>query len=203
MGLGASKVLPSVQVALVGLSETGKSHFLSVVCGDEETSRPTHGVNRSSLMYRRRRIEFVEFGWLVVKRGLSSEHVQMQPDVVVWFIDEHDSREEVQVARSQVLGFVMARNATKPMALCVILNRGRPTPRRRAIVGRDWVDALEMNEQGPILRWASLSDTVDEQGLHPHFPRGIYMTELSYRDPQAATLCMDWMLDPTPRHGPH
>jgi len=46
MGLGTSAP-PPVRVALVGLSETGKSHFLSVVCGDgspnDETRHPTYG----------------------------------------------------------------------------------------------------------------------------------------------------------------
>jgi hypothetical protein len=205
MGLGVS-TQPPIRVALVGLSETGKSHFLSVVCGDgtpnDETRHPTNGFYRETMVYRRRRIEFVEFGWMTVARGLCSDQQEQDRsfDLLMWFIDEHDTRDQVQVARSHVLGFVMG--GQRPMALCVLLNKGRPFARRHAIVNHDWDlknnddDNKEQGRGAQHLTWQGLHRLVDAPGLRSLFPRGLYTTELSYRDPQAAALCLDWVLDP-------
>jgi len=206
MGLGVSKQ-PPIRVALVGLSETGKSHFLSVVCGDgtpnDETRHPTNGFYRESMVYRRRRIEFVEFGWMNVARGLCEDrHDGGRPfDLLMWFIDEHDTRDQVQVARSHVLGFVMAEQ--RPMALCVILNKGRPYAERHAIVGQEWMEDRQLPPSAHrpgTLTWHGLHGLVDAPALRKLFPRGLYTTELSYRDPQAAALCLDWILDPCELH---
>jgi hypothetical protein len=191
------------RVALVGLSETGKSHFLSVLCGDgtevlETLHGPTQGLDRVMWRAGQRQVEFVEFGWSVLSRGIKGDVREGQLfDTIVWFIDEHDTLTDVHHGRSAMLAFVETQ--TVPTGLCIILNQGRPNAERRVISHGRWTDRPEPREQRrPTVTWSVLMEWVDGVALSSHFASGIYATELSYTDPTSASLCLEWILDPRP-----
>jgi len=147
---------------------------------------------QETMTYRGRQMSFCEFGWLGTSRGLCSLQRDVSYDCLLWFIDEHDTHEEIQLARSHVLGFVLPQHG--PTALCIVLNRGRPFAARHAIRGCSWID--DDSPPQPVRTWSSLATCTDARGLCSLYTRGVYLTELSYGDEQAATLCLDWLLDP-------
>jgi hypothetical protein len=199
---------PPRRVALVGLTETGKSHFLSVLFGDgtevlAPTHGPTNGVDRMLCRQGSRAVEFVEFGWSILARGANGDFQTRQPfDTIVWFIDEHDTMCDVHEARSALLGFMETQSV--PTSLCIVFNKGRPRARRRIIAGSRWIDChasaqvahWEGTRGDRTVSWDALREFVDITALSALFVTGIYCTELSYRDPQSAALCLEWIIDP-------
>jgi hypothetical protein len=143
-------------------------------------------------------VEFVEFGWPVLARGAKGDFQTGRPfDTIVWFIDSHDTLADVQEARSALLGFVETQ--TIPTALCIVLNKGRPYTHRHIIKGNHWSELLDYHahQRGErIVSWAVLSEFADTTALSEHFRSGIYATEMSYTDPQSASLCLEWIIDP-------
>jgi hypothetical protein len=201
------------RVALVGLSETGKSHFLSVLCGDGTEvlgtlHGPTQGLDRVLWRAGQRQVEFVEFGWTALARGIKGDVREGQLfDTIVWFIDEHDTLVDVYHGRSALLAFVETQDV--PTGLCIVLNQGRPYVERRVISRGRWTDIPETHEDdarrlphgGRAVAWSVLTEWADTVALSPHFTSGIYATELSYTDPASASLCLEWILDPVPLDG--
>jgi len=184
------------------MSETGKSHFLSVICGDgttnDETLHPTNGYYCETLMHAGVTLDCVEFGWLVVQRGCRQER-KLVPgdgmgdfDVLLWFIDEHDGRADVQLSQSHMLGFVMAQQQV-PLGLCVILNRGRPHASRHVIKDNRWHDDDGEHRDQSGMSWETFKSWIALDSLAPHFPRGVHASELSYRDGFGADLILDWV----------
>jgi hypothetical protein len=207
MGSLLSRVKPKAatprRVALVGLTETGKSHFLSVLCGDgtevmSAVHGPTYGMDRVQWRIDGQPVEFVEFGWASLAVGVKEDLQTGQPfDTIVWFIDEHDTLTDVLRARSALLAFVETQSI--PTALCIILNKGRPRPIRRSVQEGRWVvdSVVDAVPQGGdrIVDWVLLPKFADVTGLARYFVGGIYTTELSYTDSQAASLCLEWIMD--------
>jgi|WetSurMetagenome_2_1015567.scaffolds.fasta_scaffold00643_17 hypothetical protein len=197
------------RVALVGLTETGKSHFLSVLCGDgTEVLTPTFGLDRVQYrLGRGKAVKFVEFGWSVLRHDNDNDEIiighsnrgESEPfDSVVWFIDEHDTLIDVQEARSALLAFLETQ-PTGYLPLCIVINKGRPRTRRRIIEHGRWSSRPDEQPPERIVNWVSLPEFVDMSSLGRHFGGAVYATELSYRDPQAAALCLDWIMDATTR----
>jgi len=199
-GFLSRRKLEPRRVALVGLSETGKSHFLSMLCGDgtevaASTHGPTHGIDRVQCQVGSRPVEFVEFGWTILARGAKEDFQTQKPfDTLVWFIDCHDTLADVHEARSALLGFVETQ--TIPTALCIVLNKGRPRTHRRVIKGDRWSDVLDAQRGERVVSWLVLAEFADTTSLGEYFRAGIYATEMSYTDPQSAALCLEWIIDP-------
>lgn len=195
-GLLSRSKRPPRRVALVGLSETGKSHFLSVLCGDGSPPlAPTHGLDRVQYPSTGPVAEFVEFGWTTLALGANRDFQTDMPfDSIVWFIDEHDSLLDVQAARSMLLGFAETQPSTT--ALCIVLNKERPYVHRRAIRQGRWSEDMWEPYEERRVNWSVLCDFADTTALKPHFGGGVYATELSYSDPHAAALCLEWIVDP-------
>jgi hypothetical protein len=179
MGLSSSKPVRRQHkyVSILGHSNSGKSHFLSVVCGDgspnDETRHPTAGYYCETLCHAGVDIDFVEHGWTTVAMGcygLWRERV----DMLMWFIDEHASRTQVQLARSHLLGFVQEHPGIG--GLCIILNR-------------------RLNASIEGIAWNQLHALCDVDALHGLFARGVFLSELSYEDDQAPLLFLDWIIE--------
>jgi len=201
MGGNLGREEPTRRVALVGLTETGKSHFLSVLCGDgtEVTAQshgPTCGMDRVHYRAGRRTVEFVEFGWTLLTTGVTRD-LQKEDEpfhTLVWFIDAHDTQADVHDARSVILAFRETQPST--VALCIVLNKGRPHARRRLISRGRWAEPDEQGHGERKVSWSLLPAFADIPALRNHFGAGVYATELSYMDPHAAALCLDWIIDP-------
>ena len=122
-------------MAVVGLTETGKSHFISRVTegtANSETTRPTCGTYEADLSYAKKRIRLMEMGASV---GPTWQHlfVCQSMGCILWFIDSHDTYEDVCAARNMLL---QATQDAWSSPLCVVYNIGRPRPKRRPIVSK-------------------------------------------------------------------
>src|SRR5208282_5428689 len=94
----------TIKVAVVGHTETGKSHFVSRVSGDVDTAtrRPTYGNYAGSISYGGYRLEFTEIGFLAAPTASVEPY-----DCVMWFIDSHDSVEDILDMRNYVISMAM------------------------------------------------------------------------------------------------
>lgn len=91
-----------VRVALVGLSESGKSHFLSQVSTTPYTIiGPTNGLETTTVYDNRCVFEFTEYGFYAINKLLDNENWWKNPlhancDCVMLFIDANDTHSEVR-----------------------------------------------------------------------------------------------------------
>ncbi len=167
------------RIVLVGASGTGKSHFLSVVCGDgmpnDETRHSTHGQYKETLKHRGVQLDFVELGWPALRADCCTWW-QHDADAVMWFIDERDSRSRIQHVRSHLLGFLESHAGIR--GLCIILNKRTPYAGAGATQN---------------VTWSTLPSMCDVEALQGLFARRIYLSELSYEDEHTPLLFLDWL----------
>lgn len=141
-------------------------------------------------------MRFDEFGYLarsITRTGYNH---------VMWFIDRHDTANDIQHARSFVLAFAEAQQH-KPRALCVVHNMGRPRLRRRHIdpVSRRWwcsdddtATAVVTEQRGRAVAWEELAMVVDAELMQRDYGRIKFM-QLSYKDADVLSLAMDWIIN--------
>lgn len=196
-----------VRVAVIGLTETGKSHFVSRVTeGIEniETKRPTCGTYDAELAFGKKRIRLTEMGASV---GPTWQHMfgTTDFDCILWFIDSHDSDEDVYAARNMMM------QATQDVhcPLCVVYNTGRPRTWRRPIVSKVCIGReeglartlYEWAEDGPDcarhawrpVKWKDLPDVVGTSYLATLY-KGVGVIRLCYGNAESVTLLLDWVI---------
>lgn len=192
----------TVHVALMGLTETGKSHFINVLSNDstsKRTERPTNGTERAVISYRSKKIAFTEFGSRIGQ--LWAHELQQDPyTCVMWFIDEHDTAEDILVARNRMHHACLNSPGKHDIPLCVVFNMGRPRIKRRDIYAElstlAWKDPTLpafVPSKGGIVGWDMLSGVMDLRFLEAAH-RSVYVTQLSYNDGETPIFLMDWVL---------
>lgn len=215
---GAATAAATTKVVLVGATETGKSHFLAHAIGDgSQTACPTFGTSRETCIHNGVAIEFMESGSLAHRSG-GPEYCQMLLEpffgrdhwkcsvapggatgCLAWFIDEHDTVEDIHLARNDVI-FIQRYFADK-LSLLVVYNMGRPRVRRRAIVPGSqghpvWREAVDDPKPPPTVHvavhWEYLADVIDQRWLESVFAR-VMVTQLSYRDNRTIYSILDWL----------
>lgn len=203
-----------IPIVLVGLTETGKSHFLSMLVHEtgntSETQHPTYGFYMESVTHHSYSFNFTELGFLVLESAGPRYVQQTRTRCVMWFIDEHDTLEEIHLARSYVMRLAApetTQGGWVPPCLCIVHNVGRPRARRRKAVllnGAQWKepDAAHFHQSSSSRRgvpWSELrlhADTYQLGILYRH----IMVMQLSYTDRDAPRLCFDWIIDKTTRY---
>ncbi len=212
-----------LHVAVVGLTDTGKSHFVSRVTEgieNTETTRPTCGTYDAELTYGRKRIRLTEMGSSV---GPTWQHMfgTTDFDCILWFIDSHDTAEDVYAARNMMM------QATQDVhcPLCIVYNMGRTHMRRRTIVSKvsvgrgnyandggsggggglsrtfyEWKDDQEESclaeecECQPVpVRWKQLAQVAGLDYLSTLYRR-VHAVRLNYGNAEAVTLLFDWVI---------
>lgn len=188
-------------IVLVGLTETGKSHFLALVGQGElnsATYKPTHGLYEEVLVYGKKRIQMVEFGSLIcsswkVIYSQRQEHVAG----VMWFIDSHDTAEDIYTARNRLLHMT---GEHLPF-LCIVHNTGRPRRKRRkcqVLPIVEWSEDCDDEDEGGFkggfkgVDWSQLGKVVNFDMLERIY-KSVYMTQLSYTDKTCPTLLAEWI----------
>lgn len=183
--------------------------------GIGDGDRPTFGTNRLS----KQMVHFMEIGSSICKdveygddghSALCDTIIQpfflegLKPGIqrscyIMWFIDEHDSLEEVLAARNHVT-FIRSYFATRiSLGLCIVHNIGRPRDKRR-LIDCDAKGQVAWREPSlnSILKarqpvpWEILPDIIGFDGLSNLFPRSC-MTQLSYTDRNTIYKIMDWL----------
>ena len=195
----------NIDVALMGLSDTGKSHFLGTIGGPEYAQqRPTNGTETLPLRYRGRLIRLTEFGGC---RSESWAHLMQvtRYSCIIWFIDSHDSLEDILTARNRIHDACMRPQLilSKMPALCIVHNMGRPHSIRRnveaAMHTMEWAEHRTTRDAGGAIVWADLPAVVDLAYLEKvHGP--VYLTQLSYQDLEVPVFLLNWVLE-TCRNG--
>lgn len=217
-GGGSSNCL---RIAVVGLTETGKSHFVSRVTEgieNAETQSPTCGTYDAELTYGRKRIRLTELGASV---GPTWQHMfgMTDFDCILWFIDSHDTTEDIYAARNMMM------QATQDVhcPLCIVHNTGRPHAVRRQIaskvsVGRrnyandggsgggggisrtlyEWKDTqicpADECECKPVpVRWKHLRQVAGLEYLSSLYRR-VHAVRLNYVNADAVTILLDWVI---------
>jgi hypothetical protein len=205
--------MAAIRVAVIGHTQTGKSHFVSRVSGlgDDtiETRRPTFGLTSGSIAYGGHRLEFTEIGYL----ALSTTRTLSGFDCVMWFIDSHDPVEDILSMRSHVVRLACdeqpaaaaKRDKDKrvrldevvqqlpPVPLCIVQNNGRPFCWRHAIENGAWVDGAHHPFQPRYVEWHQLRSVCQADQLPPTYV-GVMMAQLSYTDPDAPALLFRWII---------
>jgi hypothetical protein len=153
-----------IKVAMVGLTESGKSHYLSEMTEMYYTVvGPTNGVETTLVSDRRWSFAFMEYGFYAMNRLLDNDNWWRNPlhvkcDCVMLFIDVNDTHSDVRTLSSDFFFLLelfffsfsqvmLARNLATRFAafqnkpgqpsripLVVIHNNGRPRKQRRNIV---------------------------------------------------------------------
>ena len=212
----------TIRVAVVGHTETGKSHFVSHVSGDVDTATkwPTYGIYTGTIAYGGYKLEFNEIGFLAAPTASVEPY-----DCVMWFIDSHDSVEDILDMRNYVISMAMAEQ--QPLSkkqkqhqppptfdklmetssggdggrvpLCIVHNHGRPFWRRDEISReRRWITGdpqTRLPLQKPV-EWGDLRRTCQIEHLELLYS-AIAAMQLSYTDPDAPRLLFDWIISKT------
>lgn len=192
----------STRVLVVGLHDSGKSHFIRAATCDtltEDADRPTFGLYEASTVYRRRRITFCEM-------PPSSVYLlpdQPPPAVIVWFVDGHDTLTEVYDGRNiflHAVSFVASSSSSSSKGerrllvrprLCLVQNIGRPHPvRRRVAHGQYLKEPCSRGKERPV-EWDQLLEIFTEACKDD--AKGAFATQISYKHADAPLLFMDWL----------
>lgn len=187
----------AIRVLVVGLHDSGKSHFIKTATCDtatkEEEDRPTFGVYESSTMYRRRRITFCEMPPSSLYLLPSYRH----QSVVIWFVDAHDTLTEVYDGRNIFLHIVntLAADDDKNTRVCLVQNIGRPhSARRRVVFGRyAEADTSTSPVRERPVEWERLLDIFHSALPNDDNNANRFATQISYKDAKAPLVLMDWI----------
>lgn len=195
-----------IRVAIVGLTDTGKSRFISMVtegAPNSETLSPTCGTYEGDVSFAHQRIRLVEMGSSV---GDTWRHLfgLSQFDCILWFIDSHDSLEEILSARNRLLAATLDTHC--PM--CIVHNTGRQAMTRRDIIMStemsrgitrtvySWKPREKRQQQlreAHPLAWDHIPDMIGMRYLAQLY-RCIHITQLSYRNPESITAILNWVI---------
>jgi len=199
----------TIKIVMIGNTETGKTHFLHKTCGDAEQSaptKPTFGKDHGKLVHGGITYDFTELGFMSLNPLPDNYFDHETVQCVMWFIDNHDSIEDIFPIRSKLLSLMNARDETLPdIPLCVVHNVGRKHRRRRSCLpaasGPKWVDydvaKGDKTSQRFIVEWNKLSRTIDMEMLKQYFS-SICVTELSYTESGTPALIFDWIYKNAP-----
>jgi hypothetical protein len=192
----------TIRIAVIGHTQTGKSHFVDRVSGGDgdETRKQTYGTYAGNIGYGGRRLEFVETGFL----ARASLQTLDGYDCVMWFIDSHSTLEEILEMRNYVVAVALGvvaeqstrkrdrRNVVPPprldqissvtrrVPLCIVHNTGRPFPCR--------------HNNNNNVAWTDLRQACQVNHLQTLYS-DIVVTQLSYTDADAPRLLFDWIID--------
>jgi len=201
-----------IKIAVIGNTETGKTHFISKVASSEEgfwdTLRPTFGTYRMDLAHKSRKnvtFELTEIGYTALNNFpvdyIETEGIQC----IMWFIDCHDSAEDIYPIRSVLLRFMdqfSSKKHRQPPLLCIIHNIGRPHVYRNKCIRSSsskgngnyvWVkdeNACQRN-RSPV-KWENLRKVIGTKEMSDKFS-GIIMSELSYTEADTPAMVFDWI----------
>jgi hypothetical protein len=189
----------AVHVAVIGLTDTGKSHFLSLLSEgvlNIETTHPTFGSYETVFSYRRRRIVLTEMGSHVYQ-SWKNQFMAQNFSCIMWFIDEHDTLEDIYKARNRLVE--ATRETMKRIPLCVVHNIGRPHAHRRYTTLKngklEWREDDDDNGMRIVaVPWVHLSDALNVSYLEM-LHKTVYLTQLSYRDRVSPVFLLDWILN--------
>lgn len=198
--LGLGQARRTINILLSGPTDSGKSHFLGVAAhADPQEERPTYGTDIECITHAGHRLRFIEVGAAVAARSdFDCELVQRHKvDCVMWFIDEHDTAEQILAWRSRILRMA-AFGGWIPPALCVIHSCGRPWFERRAVTAdrRGWIAAKPSPERSRPVRYDDLKALIDTHGLRAMYDR-LAMLQMSYSDADAPFMAFDWIVRAT------
>ena len=202
-----------IKVALIGLTETGKSHFLGVVGDAVLPSHPTHGTEEITITHGKQQLRFTELG-ACIGESWAALFEARKFDCVMWFIDQHDTFEEICEGRNRLLHAVVPSSSSAPhtktfrqIPLCIIQNRGRSLEQRRSVekivTSRGnrskyvWLDlnpaAEGSSSSNGGVSWERLPSIINIDHLSS-VHTGVYLTQLSYTDDYALNQLLDWIV---------
>lgn len=187
-----SSTSKSSRVLVVGLHDSGKSHFMQTVTCDGygKEDAPTFGLYESSTTYKRQRVTFCEIPpsslYLlpdIAKRGDIS--------IVMWVVDAHDTQTDVFDGRNMFL-HVVTSLASQGARLCLVHNVGRPHPVRRVAIHGAYKEPASQAATTTTERCMSWEEVL-AVFLDACKDRPRYATQISYTDAKTPIALMDWI----------
>lgn len=154
MGINNSKL----NVLIIGLCNSGKTHFLDmlVYCGDT-TRRPTFGVYEASYKFNGVRLEFIEYGgslydkWELMTFATTS-------DALYVFVDPHET--ELRLVQLHSCMLIQILKMPKQVPICIILN-GEGANRKEIIAH---FQLRDLTRNGWPVRIVTLTNNLQEWG---------------------------------------
>ena len=193
-----------IKIVLIGHTETGKSHFLNKVVSDDvgyrETTHPTYGMYADTLRREGVIYDFSELGYVSLPVCPSDYLDTERAQCVMWFIDSHDTIEDIYPMRDKIISMMNGRDVEQPrIPLCVVHNIGRPRCRRRKCVtganGYEWAD--NNGNTGERVTWNALSGVIDVPFMKQFFS-AVCISELSYSECDTPALLFLWIYNNAP-----
>jgi hypothetical protein len=160
-------------------------------------------------------MEFTEIGFLAIASVPSVESI----DCVMWFIDSHDTVEDILGFRNNIVSIAtpvvvvaqkqdkrqlpprledLSSAAEKRVPLCIVHNGGRPFFKRQDIQAGEWVDSERGGSLPVPVKWEALRRVCQvDQLLDQRLYSDVVLTQLSYTDPHAPELLFDWIISKT------
>lgn len=182
----------SNRVLVVGLHDSGKSHFIQTVTCDGygKEDAPTFGLYESSTTYKRQRVTFCE---------MPPSSLYLLPDIaergdisiVMWVVDAHDTQTDVYDGRNTFL-HVVASLASQEARLCLVHNVGRPHPVRRVAIHGAYKEPASQAATTTTERCMSWEEVL-AVFLDACKDRPRYATQISYTDAKTPIALMDWI----------
>lgn len=213
MGNRSSSSLPagvSVQILAVGLPNTGKTHFLSLMSEGRmlhDTGHHTPGYFEADALYRQKRFRVRELGGIFYKQWSRMLPRDMYLHCVFWFVNDSDCSEELYRSRNAVLSLLRSSSNLSEVPVCVIQNVGMPKMTREVeiqrISGMGCAAADNRIKYNPYTPCAgtklkTIEDVRDRLDLRAlSSDRDVYMTQISYTEGSSFQSLFDWILDQT------